>query len=167
MADALYRQGTRDEAELVELLSVTPGTLKKYLPSRRVRLAVPPGRHRHRRHLLHPLGDDTFVPRDGRTCHAQLPRDLLVREALLLHFQDFGLTLRQVGLRRRLRWMAGIHLCCREVILDSLLAHPDGLGDGPLAEALLAQLPDPPGPPLDDRPAVVPAGGGRRTSATI
>ena len=31
MADLLYRQGTRDAAELVELLSVTPSTLETYL----------------------------------------------------------------------------------------------------------------------------------------
>lgn len=31
MADLLYRQGTRDEAELIELLSVAPSTLETYL----------------------------------------------------------------------------------------------------------------------------------------
>lgn len=35
MADQLYRQGTRDELELCDLLSVTAGTLKKYLEDAR------------------------------------------------------------------------------------------------------------------------------------
>lgn len=35
LADQLYRKGTKDDAELIELLSVTAGTLKKYLEDAR------------------------------------------------------------------------------------------------------------------------------------